>query len=162
MLSRKITKTFQPLTHAARRAWLRKYAKVEKQVCARYTLGIPWMSLPIVILIGALLGGLSGASIFFEPKEPVQMANPLCGNLERRIDCASYRLFDSCNYTMVVRHDHRRALRFRLRSRDLSRQGRSEIRRRALCDPERNYHRRIDRPFYRHVGHQNDLITPNV
>jgi hypothetical protein len=28
------------------------------------------MSLPIVILIGALLGGLSGASIFFEPKEP--------------------------------------------------------------------------------------------
>ena len=86
------------------------------------------------------------------------MANPLCGNLERRIDCASYRLFDSCNYTMVVRNDHRRALRFRLRSRDLSRQGRTEIRRRALCDPERNYHRSIDRPFYRHVGHQNDLI----
>jgi hypothetical protein len=41
------------------------------------------------------------------------MANPLCGNVERRIDCASYGLFDSCNYTMVVRHDHRRALRFR-------------------------------------------------
>jgi hypothetical protein len=28
------------------------------------------MNLPIVILIGALLGGLSGASIFFEPREP--------------------------------------------------------------------------------------------
>jgi hypothetical protein len=28
------------------------------------------MSLPIVILIGAVLGGLGGAGIFFEPKEP--------------------------------------------------------------------------------------------
>jgi ABC-type uncharacterized transport system permease subunit len=28
------------------------------------------MSLPIVILIGAMLGGLSGASIFFEQREP--------------------------------------------------------------------------------------------
>ena len=28
------------------------------------------MSLPIVTLIGALLGGLSGASIFFETREP--------------------------------------------------------------------------------------------
>ena len=28
------------------------------------------MSLPIVILIGALLGALSGAGIFFEPREP--------------------------------------------------------------------------------------------
>jgi hypothetical protein len=36
MLSRKITKTFQPLTHAARQAWLRKYAKVEKQVWLVY------------------------------------------------------------------------------------------------------------------------------
>ena len=69
MLSRKITKTFQPLTDAARRAWLRKYAKVEKQVWLVYPRNT-WMSLPIVILIGALLGGLSGASIFFEPKEP--------------------------------------------------------------------------------------------
>src|SRR6185437_16270324 len=30
----------------------------------------PTMNVPIVILIGALLGGLSGAGIFFEPKEP--------------------------------------------------------------------------------------------
>ena len=30
------------------------------------------MNLPILILIGALLGGLSGASIFFEPREPYQ------------------------------------------------------------------------------------------
>jgi hypothetical protein len=86
------------------------------------------------------------------------MANSLCGDIERHTDCTSYRLFDSSNYTMVVRDGHRRALWFRLRSRDISRQGRSEIRRRALCDPERNYHRRIDRHFYRHVGHQNDLI----
>src|SRR5262245_61629989 len=28
------------------------------------------MSLPIVILIGAVLGALSGAGIFFEPREP--------------------------------------------------------------------------------------------
>jgi hypothetical protein len=36
MLSRKIIKTFHLLTHAARRAWLRKYAKVEKQVWLVY------------------------------------------------------------------------------------------------------------------------------
>ena len=28
------------------------------------------MSLPIIILIGAVLGGLGGAGIFFEPREP--------------------------------------------------------------------------------------------
>ena len=85
------------------------------------------------------------------------MANPLCGDIEGRTDCTSYRVFDSRNYTMVVRDGPRRALWFRLRSRDLSRQGRSEIRRRALCDPGRNYHGRIDRSVYRHVGDQNDL-----
>jgi hypothetical protein len=36
MPSRKMTETFHLLTHAARRAWLRKYAKVEKQVWLVY------------------------------------------------------------------------------------------------------------------------------
>ena len=31
------------------------------------------MSLPTVILIGAVLGGLEGATIFFEPKEPYKV-----------------------------------------------------------------------------------------
>jgi hypothetical protein len=40
------------------------------------------MSLPIVLLIGAVLGPLYGAGIFFEPEEPYKVANSLCGDIE--------------------------------------------------------------------------------
>ena|SRR5882724_1111757 len=85
------------------------------------------------------------------------MADPFCGHVEGRIGCASYRVFLSRNYPMVVRNGHRRALRTSLQSGDLSCEGRSEIGRRTLRDSEWDHHRRIDWPLHSHLGGQNDL-----
>jgi hypothetical protein len=115
------------------------------------------MNFPAVVLIGAVLGALGGVGIFFEPKEPYKWQILFRGHVEGRIGCASYRVFLSRNHPMVVRDGHRRALRTGLQSGDLSCEGRSEIGRRAICDPKRNYHRRIDWPLRSHLGAQNDL-----
>jgi hypothetical protein len=85
------------------------------------------------------------------------MADPFCGHVEGRPGCASYRLFLGRDYSMVVRDGHRRALRFRLQSRDLSCEGRSEIGRRAIRDSEWDYHGGTDRPLHTHLGSQEDL-----
>jgi hypothetical protein len=67
------------------------------------------------------------------------MANPLCGHVGRRTGCPTYSVFGNCKYTMVVRDGHRRVLWIRICSCGLSRERRSEIGRRAICDPERHY-----------------------
>jgi hypothetical protein len=85
------------------------------------------------------------------------MADPVCCHVEGRLGCASYRVFRGSNYAMVVCDRHRRALWTSLQSRDLSREGRSKIGRRAICYPKRDYHRRIDWSVHRHVGGQSDL-----
>jgi hypothetical protein len=120
------------------------------------------MSLPIVILIGAVLGGLSGASIFFEPKEPYKW-QILCAATLKGVLIALLTGFSVAATTrwwsaMIIGALYGFAFGLVI----YLAKGGSQIRRRALCDPERNYHRRVDRRFYRHVGHQNDLITPNV
>src|SRR4029450_5654177 len=80
------------------------------------------------------------------------MADPFCGHAEGRPGWASYRLFLSFDYSMVVCDSHRRAVRFRLQSCDLSCEGRSEIGRRAMRDSKRDYHGGIDRPLHTHLG----------
>jgi hypothetical protein len=87
------------------------------------------------------------------------MADPFCGYVEGRTGCASYRLFLSRNYPMVVRDGHRSALRSSLQSRDLSCEGRSEIGRRAIRDSEWDHHGGIDRPLHSQLGGQNDLTN---
>jgi hypothetical protein len=119
------------------------------------------MSLPIVILIGAVLGGLSGAGIFFEPREPykwqIVCAATLKGVLIALLTGFSVAATTRWWSAMAIG----RVLWIRLRSRHLPRQGRSQIGRRAICDPQRDYHRGIDGPFHRHVGRQNDLVNVN-
>jgi hypothetical protein len=87
------------------------------------------------------------------------MANPLRRHIKGCSGCASYRIFFSGNYEMVVRDGHWRVLRTSFQSRDLSCKGWSEIGRRAICDPGWNYHGSIEWPFYCHLGNQDDL-TP--
>jgi hypothetical protein len=87
------------------------------------------------------------------------MADPFRGDVEGRTGCASYRLFLSRNYPMVVRDGHRRALRSNLQSRDLSCEGRSEIGRRSIRDSKWDYHGGIDWPLHSHLGGQKDLTN---
>ena len=86
------------------------------------------------------------------------MADPFCGHVEGRTGCTSYRLFLSCNDSMVVRDDHWRTLRTSLQSRDLSCEGRSEIRRRTIRDSEWDHHRGTDRPLHSHFCGQNPSL----
>ena len=113
------------------------------------------MSLPTVIMIGAVLGGLEGATIFFEPREPYKWQILCAATL--RTGCPTYSVFGNCKYTMVVRDGHRRVLWIRIRSCGLSRERRSEIGRRAICDPERRYQGWNYWTSCRHVGDQDDL-----
>jgi hypothetical protein len=115
------------------------------------------MNFLTAVVIGAGLGVLDGVGIFFEPKEPYEWENPFCGHVEGRTGCTSYRLFLSCNYSMVVRYSHWRTLRTSLQSRDLSCEGWSEIGRRTIRDSEWDHHRGSDRPLHSHLGGQNDL-----
>ncbi len=112
------------------------------------------MNFLVVVIIGAVLGVLDGVGIFFEPQGAIQMADPFCGHVEGRTGCTSYRLFLSCNYSMVVRDGHWRTLRTSLQSRDLSCKGRSEIGRRTIRDFEWDHHGGTDRPLHSHVGGQ--------
>ncbi len=106
-----------------------------------------------------MFGALGGVGIFFEPKEPykwqILCAAPLKGALVALLTGFSL----ATNYEMVVRDGHWRVLRTSLQSRDLSCKGRSEIGRRAICDPGWNYHGSIEWPFYCHLGNQDDLIN---
>ena len=117
------------------------------------------MNFLAVVVIGAVLGALDGVGIFFEPKEPYKWQILFAATLKGRTGCASYRIFLSRNYSMVVRDGHRRALRSSLQSRDLSCQGRSQIWRRPVRDPERNHYRGVDRSLHSHLGGENDLTN---
>ena len=117
------------------------------------------MNFLVVIIIGAGLGVLDGVGIFFEPTEPYKWQILFAATLKGVLSCASYGVFRCSNYAMVVRDGDRRALWASLRSRDLSREGRSKIGRRAICDPKRNYHRRIDWPLHTHLGSEEDLTN---
>src|SRR6516165_4850540 len=90
------------------------------------------MSLPIVILIGAVLGALGGAGIFFEPREPYKWQILCTATLKGVLIALLTGVFDNCNYAMVARDCNRRSLRIGAWARDLSRQGRSQIGRRPL------------------------------
>ena len=97
------------------------------------------MNFLVVVVIGAVLGALDGVGIFLSPRSHIT-GRSFCGHVEGRTGCASYRLFLSRNYSMVVRDGHRRALRSSLQSRDLSCEGRSEIGRRSIRDSEWAHH----------------------
>ena len=67
------------------------------------------MSLPTVIMIGAVLGGLEGATIFFEPREPYKW-QILCAATLGGVLVALLTAFSVTVDTLVVRDGHRRVM----------------------------------------------------
>ena len=105
-----------------------------------------------VVVIGSVLCALDGVGIFFEPKEPYKWQILFAATLKGVLVALLTRLFLGRDYSMVVRDGHRHALWSSLQSRDLSCEGRSEIRRRTIRDSQWDHHGGIDRPLHSHLG----------
>ena len=117
------------------------------------------MNFLVVVAIGAVLGAFDGVGIFFEAKEPYKWQILFAATLKGGPGRTSYRLFLSCNYSMVVRYGHWRTLRTSLQSRDLSCEGRPKIGRRTIRDSEWDHHGGSDRSLHSHLCGQNDLTN---
>ena len=117
------------------------------------------MSLPTVIVIGAVLGGLEGATIFFEPREPykwqIVCAATLGGVLVALLTAFSVTASTRWWYAMVIGAFYGFAFALVV----YLAKGGPKIGRRAICDPERRYQGWNYWTPCRHVGDQDDLAN---
>ena len=89
------------------------------------------------------------------------MADPFCGHVEGRTGCTSYRLFLSCNDSMVVRDDHWRTLRTNLQSVIYLAKGGPKSGDAPYVIPSGTITGGIDRPLHSHLGGQNPSLDKN-
>jgi hypothetical protein len=99
------------------------------------------MNILFVLIIGALMGGLNGVGIFFEPREPYKVEILLAATLKGILISLFNGLFVRRGQFMVTRRRIWNALRFCLWIGNLSRERGFQIQRCAVRRADEHYHR---------------------
>ena len=117
------------------------------------------MNFLVVVVIGAVLGALDGVGIFFEPREPYKWQILFAATLKGVLVAVltGFSLAATTRWWSAMLTGAFYGFAFSLVI--YLAKGDPRVRRRAICHPKRDYHRRIDWPVHRHVGGQNNLTN---